>query len=365
MQPLASRHDLLEVASHATSSGTLTTFRNAHGLTLHGQSTAHNQTLLAVYRYEADETYSVLYAVLDARGQVIDILHEQEGILPTFFQSPEQTPWVSVVPYHPDKEQEISIPIFHREGVEPTKPARPFAGEYIGTLNNQAWFIDCNAFSDKKPDKLLAILFANGAIKKKTNVKLELPSDNHALINDGCLHVLSRSKQTILHRSLDEKGTVQSQREFSWGMYGAYKPISLSFQETSYIVAATRSALVLLSVDSNGQLSENILIDGYGVYSVWQGVWLSGDTVLFRFTHEHGNGWFVLRNLQVIEAFVQGQEPGYKNLSNDEYILMDEPSWILSGANKTVENGYAVSFYPRSEKRKSGTTLVVYSRLLK
>jgi hypothetical protein len=364
MQLLASRPDLLKTAFRAASSGTITTFRNAHGLTIHGESTANGQTLLALYVYKADETYDVVYAQVDATGQVVDILHEQEGILPTFFQSPEQTPWVSVVPYHPDKEQEISIPVFHREGAEPTKPARPFAGEYIGTLNQQAWFIDCNSFSDKKPDKLLSVTFGNGAIKKKTNIKLDLPSNNHALINDSGLHLLARTKQTLVHRSCDEKGAVQTQRELPWGLYGAYEPVSLSFQEMSFVVAATRGAVVLVSFDNQGQAAEQMLFEGYEVYSLWRGVWLSADTVLFRFTHEHGNGWFILRNQQLIEGFVQGQEPGYKSLLNDERIPLGEPSLVLAGANKTVDNGYALSFYPRTERNKGNPVVYVYSRNL-
>lgn len=364
MQPLASRPDFLQTACRSLSSGAITTLTNAHGLNIHGQSTSDGQTVLALYVYKADQTYDVLYPLVDATGQVVDILHEQEGILPTFFQSPGQALWVSVVPYHPDKEQEISMPVFDRQGAEPTKPARPFAGEYIGTLSQQAWFINCNTFSDKKPDKLLSIAFSNGAIKKKTNIKLELPPNNHALISTGSLHLLARTKQTLVHRSCDERGVVQAQRELPWGLYGPYQPVSLSFQDMSYVVAGTREAAVLLSFDSQGQATEQTLFGGFVLYSLWQGVWLSADTVLFRFTHEHGNGWFILRGQQLIEGFAQGQEPGYKSLLNDERILFDESALILAGANKTVENGYVVSFYPRKEGSKSSDVVYVYSRKL-
>src|SRR5690606_12259415 len=123
------------------------------------------------YIYKSDGTYHLVYTLVDTDGEIQSFV-EDDGILPTLFLAPDQENYVSVVPYHLDKELEVSIPIFKREGMEQPKGNRPFTGNFIGTSNEFSIFFDVDIWSDKKPDKLLAIEFKSGAIKRKHNIKV-------------------------------------------------------------------------------------------------------------------------------------------------------------------------------------------------
>ena len=121
-----------------TEFGTLTKLVTAVGVSENGSISFGEKTLLANYVYKKGETYNLVYTIVDTDGNTESFI-EDDGILPTLFLSPSQESYVSVVPYHPDKELEISIPVFNRENTELPKGNRPFVGDFIGTSNQFNW----------------------------------------------------------------------------------------------------------------------------------------------------------------------------------------------------------------------------------
>jgi len=365
MNELIYDENVLESEVRQTSFGILTYLNNKSSIAYKSQIGNNDETIIASYVYGPNTSYDLVYTRIDNAGKVLGHYKELDGILPTLFKSPANIIWISIVPYHPDKEMEITIPLFDRSSFELPKSNRPFAGEFLGTTQNSAHFISCDNFSPNKPDKFLRIEFKNGLIKKKHNFKIELPSQNNGIIIDNQIHLLGIDGSIAIHRILDENGKTTEQREFPIGSYYFTKIVSLSFTETSKTISISKGCIYLISISPSNEVSERLLLNiGHDIYYLWNGIELSNGKLLFRFTHEKGNGWFVINNDKIIECFIQGEQNGYKNLISEELINLGYDDTILSGANRTSENGYALSFYPRTETNVPNNTLIILSRLL-
>ena len=323
------------------------------------------KSLLTNYIYTKDETYNLIYTIIDKEGNTENFI-EDDGILPTLFLSPNQGNFVSVVPYHPDKELEISIPVFNRENTEIPRGNRPFTGKFIGTSNQFSLFYDVDIWSDKKPDKLLAIEFKAEAIKKKHNIKVALPRNNKIFISDNKIHLLAKDTNGWLHRQIDEKGVVINHRLISLNQDFFWEILSLSFEQNSYILCEENGKLSIETISINGK-SENIeLIDIKDeFYNTWQPIKISENTFVTRFSGEFGNGWFTTKNDQLLEIFYSKGVQGYKNLLTSEILQMENDKLVISSINKTTDNNYAIIFYPMTDRKIKNNKLIILNRGIK
>lgn len=347
-----------------TDFGTLTTLVTDVGISAKENISFGEKTLLANYIYDQDGNYKLMYTIIDTDGNTESFV-EDDGILPTLFLSPNQENYVSVVPYHPDKELEISIPVFNRENTELPKGNRPFVGDFIGTSNQFSVFYDVDIWSDTKPDKLLAIEFKNKAIKKKHNIKIALPRENKVFIENNEIHLLAKDGDVWLHRQIDELGNLKRERTMKTNQEYFRQIVKLSFEENSYILCEDGGKISIEVISSDGNCRTADLIDiGDEFYNTWQPVKIAENTFVTRFNDEFGNGWFTTKNDQLSEIFYGKGEKGYRNLVTNEVIEMDD-DLIISGINKTTENAYAVVFYPVTEENEDNKKLIVLNRKMK
>lgn len=348
--------------------GILTTLTSKSGITTQKSISYREKCLLANYVYDENENYNLVYTLVDNEGNTESFV-EEDGVLPTLFLSPCGEAFVYVQPYDPDKELDICIPIFHRELIKEPKRKRPFAGNFIGVLHNYSVLYDnwSNAWSDTKPDKLRAIEFKNGMIKKEHNSKIPLPKGNKMFIHNNEIHLLGRNGEEFIHRQIDEKGKEIQRRNIHLKFGWFREIINLSFDETSYLI-----------VDIDGELFlEKILIDGKSeviklidikdeFYATFKPEKIADNTYGIRFTTEPGNGWFILKDEQLVAFYYSKGVKGYKNLLTNEILEMKDENLVLSGLNKTIENSYAVSFYPRTEKGKTtNKKLIIFNTTIK
>lgn len=348
-----------------TDVGTLTILKTEMKISAKGSISYGEKSLLTNYIDTKEGTYNLVYTIVDIEGNTESFV-EDDGILPTLFLSPNEKNYVSVVPYHPDKELEISIPVFNRENIEIPKANKPFTGEFIGSSNQFSILYDVDIWSDKKPDKLLAIEFKDQAIKKKYNIKIPIPRNNKIFISNNEIHLLSKDSNGWLHRQIDEKGKlikdrmIKSSKDFFWEI------LSLSFEQNSYILCEKNGKISIERISIN-ETSEHIeLIDIKDrFYNTWRPVKISKNTFVTRFNGEFGKGWFTTKKDRLLEFFYNIGQKGFKNLLTNEVLQIETDKWVISSINKTTDNNYAVIFYPMNDQKIKNNTLVILNRGIK
>lgn len=354
---------LFKTETKRTALGTLIHLETPFGISEHGSIASGDKTLLANYVYDRDGNYKTVYTVLDTEGNETSF-EEDDGILPTLFLSPAGENYVSIVPYHPDKELEISMPVFKREAVDLPKGNRPFTGNFVGTSAPYALFFDVDPWSDTKPDKMLTVEFKGGKIKKKHQIKVPLPRRNKIFVENNGIHLLARDQDQWVHRLIDGKGTVIKQRTLSSNRPFFREILSLSFDADSYLLAEEQQGeLVVERVDivGNSEPIERFKL-GDPLYNTWQPVKIADHTFIIRFNGEFGNGWLTMRKGALVELFYSKKVAGYRNLLTDEVLEMDDDDLIISSVNKTAENAYAVVFYPRTDRDSLSKKIIVLNR---
>lgn len=348
-----------------TDFGTLTTLIAEIEVSAKDSISFDGKTLMTNYVYKENQTYDLVYTVIETNGNT-ESFAEDDGILPTLFLSPNGENYVSVVPYHPDKELEISLSVFNRENIELPKGNRPFVGKFIGTSNQFSIFYDVDIWSDTKPDKILAIEFKNEIIKKKHNIKVPLPRNNKVFIENNEIHLLSKNGNDWLHRQIDEKGNEIKQRNLETNQKFFRQILNLSFNKNSYLLAQEKGKIIIEKIDENGKSSSIELIDITDpFFNTWQPIKISENTSVTRFNGEFGNGWFTTKNDQLLEIFYSKDQKGYKNLLTNEVIEIDRENLVISSINKTNENSYAVVFYPMTDRQNKNKEIIILNRKIK
>lgn len=346
-----------------TGHGTLTSLTAEAGVSAKESICSDGNTLLTSYVYGKDGSYTLVYTVLAPDGGSVSYA-EDDGILPTLFLSPQRQAHVSIVPYHPDKELEISIPVFHRDQVELPKAGRPFVGDFVGTTASAAIFHEMD-WSDNKPDKMLAIEFADGRIRKKHNSKLPLPGNNSIAVSAEGIQLLAEHEQGWLHRQVDEQGKVLRERIVPSRRIYCQQILSLSFEQTSYLLAQENGKIIVVTIEADGSSAVVELADfADEFYNTWLPVDIGGGVRVTRFNDEFGNGWITTKGEQLLELFYSKGEQGYRNLLTGELIAMPQADLVLSSLNKTTELGYAAVFYPVTEDDAKNTRLLILNRSL-
>lgn len=348
-----------------TDFGTLTTLVAEVEISAKESISIDGKTLMAHYVYKEDGTYNLFYTIIDIKG-ITESYIDAEGILPTLFLSPNQKNFVSIVPYHPDKELEISIPVFDRENTILPKGTRPFVGEFIGVSNQFSIFYHADIWSETKPDKMLAIEFKDDVVKKKHTIKIPLPRNNKVFIENDEIHILSRNEDTWLHRQIDEKGNEIRQRKLETNKTFFRQILSLSFTENSYLLTHEKGKIIIEKIDKNGKsLSIELLDITDSFYNMWQPIKIAEDTYVIQFNGEFGNGWFTIKNDQLLEIFYGKDQKGYKNLLTNEVLEMGDENLIISSINKTIDNSYAIVFYLNVNKQIKNKKLIILNCDLK
>lgn len=348
-----------------TNFGTLTTLLTEVGVSAKDSISFGGKTLMTNYVYKENETYNLVYTIIGQNGNVESFV-EDAGILPTLFLTPNGENYVSVVPYHSDKELEISIPVFNRGNIELPKGNRPLVGKFIGVSNQFSIFYDVDIWSDTKPDKMLAIEFKNDLIKKKHNVKVPLPRNNKVFIEHNEIHLLSKDGNCWLHRQIDELGNLKRERTIKSNQEYFWQVLSLSFTENSYILCE-ENGRITIEIISTENKCESIELTNIGdeFFNTWQPLKISENTFVTRFNGEFGNGWFLTKNDQLLEIFYSKGEKGYKNLLTNEVLEMEGENLVISSINKTNENSYAVVFYPITDRQDKNKELIILNREIK
>lgn len=319
-------------------------------------------TLTGFKLYDKNDVGDYFYVVISPEGKVVQQHKEKEEITmsPEFFHGPNGEIWVKLEPYHPDKDLEIQTPLFNRENFEPLKPSRPVPAKYIGIINNYALFYDVDLWSETKPDKLIAFEFKDGKIKKKYTTKIS-PRDNHTFVINNQLHLVGNDGDDRLHRVVNEKGNEIRSRRFPTKGRWIRQIVSMDFEKDSWMITNNNeNQIILIKVTPEGDVSEKLLWNLDAELShIWAPIRIAGNTYAMTFNSDKGNGWFTVRNGDLLEFWSEGEKGIYKNLINpEESISLPYDSLIIDHLTHTTEGGYAIAFspYPKGEE------MIVFNR---
>lgn len=352
----------LTITKHSL--GVLSHLTNLTELAVRDSIQTNNGTIIALNYYHENESYDLVYCVIDVEGHTQSFV-ENDGILPTLFLSPDQQNYISIQPYDPDKDLEISIPLFNRGHVDTPKANRPFVGDFIGTTQQHAVFFHHDIWSDTKPDKLLIIDFKNNAVNKKKNIKLELPRTNSIVVQNNQIHLLAIDGKSWNHREIDSNGKVLKQRFIQVAQKNFSEIISLSFEENSYILCHDKNTIFVQTISPDHECKRTELIEFTDpIYNTWRAKNITEDIVVIQFNTEFGNGWMTIQGDHLLEFYYSKNIKGYRNLLDGSVLEIDNERIIISAINKTKYGAYAVVMYPMVDRNAKNNQFWVFNRNL-
>ena len=339
--------------------GRVGVFSYPDGVSLKGAMGYQGKALIAAYVYQRDSTYQLTYFLVDREGGLSACYEEPMGILPLLFTDPRRNPFVSVVPYHPDKELEVSIPLFGREGIPLPKGKRPFVGEFLGHCQDEAIFMHHDTGNAKQGDKFMRIAFKDGVIKGKKSFKTSLPKRNKVTLSDEGIQLLAKEGDGYLHRLVGLDGATLQQRHINMPDTYVWEAIALNFEKPSIILCEKDHKLALGHVLPDSAMQITILPDIGRLYNTWRPVKVGVNAYVVYFNFEAGNGWLTVVDGKLVQFFSSREGGGYQCMVTGQVIEMLAGRIAIAGVCGTVTNEYAVLCYPIEEGRKSPNAFYV------
>lgn len=353
MEELKSWSKAWNVETLTNSLGQVTLLKHPGGISPKGAIAApKGGTVIAAYAYHDDQNglYDVVYIHVDGSGTILDTQHEQEGVLPELFHSPDGAVWVSLGTTH-GKELDIALPLYGRSEHAAPKGTRPFPGKYAAAAGTLAWFHDEDWFSEKKPDRLLRLEFADGSIQSSKVIKLPMPKNNKISLDSECrlgLLAVLHQEEELLHRTLDEQGKVIEERRLSGFEADMLQVLELGSERDMRVIFTMGNVLNLGVVTPDGRREKHALFELQSpFYSMWEPMRLADGTDIIRFTFEEGNGWAIVQNKELRAIFTHSGERGYTNQLTGELLpIPASESLVLNDICRVSDQAYRVIIYP-------------------
>ncbi|SFF19816.1 hypothetical protein SAMN04487969_11796 [Paenibacillus algorifonticola] len=353
MEELKSWSKAWDVETLTEAVGQVVILKNKGGISPKGAIAApKGGTVIAAYAYHDDQSglYDVVYIHLDGSGSLIDTQHEQEGVLPELFHSPDGAVWVSLGTTS-GKELDIALPLYGRSEHAAPKGTRPFPGKYAASFGTLAWFHDEDWFSEKKPDRLLRLEFADGSIQSNKVIKLPMPKNNKISLDPegrlGLLAVLYQEEE-LLHRTLDGQGGVIEERRLSGFEADMLQVLELGSERDMRVIFTMENKLSLGIIAPDGRRETHALYELQSpFYSMWEPMRLADGTDIIRFTFEEGNGWAIVQNKGLRAIFTHSGERGYTNRLTGELLpIPSSKPLVLNDICRVSDQAYRVIVYP-------------------
>ncbi|MCG8572387.1 MAG: hypothetical protein MJB14_19825 [Spirochaetes bacterium] len=355
----------IDFTTREIKNGFMTIVRNEVGISHQSQiGCLGSKTIIAVYLYDINELYKVVYLSLDNKGQIIEVLHETEGVLPKLFVNEQKDAWCFLTDTISDKNLDFIVPIKNRLQYAKPKGKRQFSGNFVGILNNIVLFHDYDIYFSKSPDKILKIEFKNDKVKSQKKVKIPEPVNNKIFINqDGNMHLLARQKDKLIHRKSDLDGEIFFERIIPFDLFNTYEVICLNEKKDSKIIYTDGSKLNLSIISPDSKVNNSLIFENQSaIFNIWKPVLFDSNTSIIRFNFETGNGWIIIQNDQLIDCFIHSDYNGYKSIVTGETIEIPCNDLILSDLTKVGDNNYCVTIYPRNENPKKNNELFIVNK---
>ncbi len=297
------------------------------GISHHDQRVIGGTPWLTANAYFATHQYETTYLEL---GATPSSHREDQGVLPTLFEGPAGAAWAVVTnPYGP-RDREVLRPV---GGTPVGEPFPPFVGEPLWREGDALVL----GRSPKKADHWLRLDLRTGKRKLLPLVEKGLA---HFQRGEEGVHGLGRTAHCLLS---PEGGTVR-QRALDLSSLNV-QPDVLRFDGMSTLFATDLETLFRLDIGPDGKMDSRPLTPG-SFYSLYPVEHLTGGSSVLRWVGEHGNGWSVVRDGQLV-SHVRSDETGYVDQDGRRVVELPRGDWVLSGLSALGDRLLA-TVYPRS-----------------
>jgi|GEM_PF-3191027 len=334
-----------------TAEGVIHTITWPSGLAYSSQTDYRGQTLLALEVYNASGDFDIEYVLFKDNQQTDHIKHPGEQY-PTFIKDPRGEVLVSIEKETNGKRQALISKLFQENGTTNGSITKNFGACFLGFIGHTGYYLPGR--------NLQRVDFEEGKITVHRNKIYK--TYTMGSLNNNYIHLLREETNGVLiHEQLDRDCKPIFSRTFEVPEFEYFWILDLAIDHPSRILAfrPVTTDMEIWTIDVYGNVDTQILFSLKSeIYNLFDAVPLYSGALLFRFTSEDQNGWFILKDGTLVECFVE-KGTGYQSLLDSRFIHLGKGEWVLGGANATTGNGYSLAFYPSVEKFESAVDKVI------
>lgn len=338
-----------------TSFGLLSTIEVPFAIQAMGSCWAKKGLLVANYVFtdsEDPKLFELVYTLVDEEGNKREIV-ESEGVLPTLFLNPLAANYVAVVGDKTETESRQILPIFKRHTVEQFSFDKNIAGRFVGCTKASTIFYEVDIWKERQQDIMTCLTFNEYAITGGKQISIPMPKGNKVCVQNNEIHLITEVESGWLHRQINESGQEIRSRVLDFDFPFVHEALSLSFDKKSYLLCEENGEIGLVEIDEEGNCLYGEL---YNLEDEFFGTWhpqhLNEETSAIQFTTEHGNGWLVIHNDNLVELVYNKNKGGYKNLLSQEVLNLETNDLAVSSISPISDTKIGIVFHPRKSRKE-------------
>ncbi len=342
---------MTRIETRQTDEGIIHVITSRYGLQYISQIDYKGQTLLALEVYDASGSFDPEYILFKDDQQTEHIKHAGEQY-PLLIKDPQDEVLVSIEKETNGKRQAFISKLFKENETEGGSIVRPFGEGLLGFIGNTGYYLPYR--------NLQRVDFEDGKITVHRNKVYKTFAKG--VLNNNYIHILREdADKMLIHEQLDRDCKAIFSRTFQVPEFEYLDILNLAIDQPSRLLALRPETkdVELWTIDVYGNLDLQILFSLESeIHYLFDAILLYSGAMLFRFTSEDQNGWFILKEGKLVECFVE-KDTGYQSLLDDRFISLGRDEWVLAGGNATTGNGYSLAFYPSIEKFESAVDKIV------
>lgn len=301
---------------------------------------------------EDPTTFELVYTLIDEEGNRREIV-ESEGVLPTLFLNPMATNFVAVLEDKDETAARQILPIFKRDKTGHFCFDKDLAGRFVGCTKASTIFYEVDIWKESKQDVMTCLTFQENDILGGKQITVPMPKGNKVWVQNNEIHLITEVESGWLHRQINESGQEVRSRVLEFDFPFVHEALSLSFDTKSYLLCEENGEIGLVEIDEQGNCLYGELYNlGDEFFGTWHPQQVNEETTAVQFTTEHGNGWLVIRQDQLVELVYNKNKSGYKNLLSGEVFTLETNDLAVSSISPITANKIGIVFHPRKSRKE-------------
>ncbi|MDR0229555.1 MAG: hypothetical protein LBI72_10925 [Flavobacteriaceae bacterium] len=346
-----------------TSFGLITTLEVPGALNFKSSCWNAEGLLLAYYladEQQIDNKNSIIYSLVTKDGTITKV-NSTIGTLPILFSNSKGESFVYYTQEQSLEGQAVVEAVKTKEPKEgKVTTLDSFQGHFVGCTESSSIFYHVDIWQENQKDIITILAFDKENNIKQNQYTIPLPKANKVFVANGEIHLITEMEEGWLHRQINEAGEELKRRILDFDFPFVHEALSLSFDETSYLLCEENGEIGIVEIEANGDC---LYTDLFNIGDEFFGTWhpqVNGEgKVAVQFTTEFGNGWLTIEKDELLELFYNKNKKGYKNLLTKETLEIDTNDLVLGAINKVDANAFSFVFYPRTSRKETYSKMFI------